>query len=454
MMENQSTPSPLPLPPDNGQKAGQFAVLRPPVLNGGISKSSKSKRQVSDTSLEDESDAVDQHDFKDRLARIEQTVSDLAASVKELAQALQVYQQSSAHRPAAEARTSKPDTATNSITSEWPLPSEVSSIKPVHKVTTVWGRQLDEAVKSAGLVERLNLRPTPATARPTSYETLIMIGVPENGRTLEERKSWDKEAARKVLNAIGVDKSVVLSTYRFNPPKVASQNPTRSLHQPIRVQLTTKAAVSEALRRAHRLQGTQFGDVFLRRDLSKEDKELDVIARKTRDERNKELEAANINHLKFVVPSSGKVGQIVLIDATKPLKSDAVPDTTTTNSATAATPSQADQHDDAEPSTSGKDKTNSAITDSSAIASQSDRSSSVSRRKSTCPSTYTASQLSRPAENAKIVSAKRLNEALTEIEQLKKQLVLVMARLPGDETMDSQESDEQQQQQALQRQQQ
>ena len=335
-MEPSSTPSSQQPPTGKVQIAGPFVGLRPSSLNCSISTSSKSKRPVAETSIDGEDGSEEELDFNDRLTRIEKKVADLVDGLSELVQVVKAWQLSNTDRPPNAASSDQRASATQPTSDRWPTPGEASASNPASRITTVWGKHLDDAVKNAGLVERLNLKPPSINTRPSSYETLIVIGVQVGGRTWDEKRAKDKEAVQSVLNAIGIEKGAVVSTYRFNPAKEASHDPKRSLHPPIRVQMASKEAVHEALRRAHRLRGTQFGQVFLRRDLSKEDKELDVLARKTRDEKNKELASNNVTNFKFVVPNSGKVGRIVLVDHTKHSKKSDIQTATNGDSATAS----------------------------------------------------------------------------------------------------------------------
>ena len=198
-----------------------------------------------------------------------------------------------------------------------PFPTLASSRqqKPVAPtITTVWSRSISEAVKSSGIIDKLIYKPPQPKVYPTRHDTILLIGVDESKRDAwSHKKEDDKKAAQEVLASLGVSKDSVIGTYRFLPAKEATSESKRR-PQPLRVFLASQAAADEALRRSHMLKNSTFDRVFIRRDLAKEDKEVDKSARQARDMQNKLFEENNITNLKCVVSNRGKVGRLHIIE--------------------------------------------------------------------------------------------------------------------------------------------
>ena len=177
------------------------------------------------------------------------------------------------------------------------------------------------------------------------------------GKTWTEKKADDKRAVQDVLSAIGVEASSVLNTYRFNAAANDGEDSQRSRPPPVRVFMANQPAVVTALRRAHLLADTDFKHVFLRRDLSKEDIEVEKLARQAKDEQNKVFTANKITNVKCIVSNTGKVGQVWIV-STEKRKPDATGAVTTSATATAAaattTPAQQQQESTSRSSTSSQ----------------------------------------------------------------------------------------------------
>ena len=186
-------------------------------------------------------------------------------------------------------------------------------------ITTVWSRSISEAVKSSGIIDKLIYKPPQPKVYPTRHDTILLIGVDESKRDAwSHKKEDDKKAAQEVLASLGVSKDSVIGTYRFLPAKEATSESKRR-PQPLRVFLASQAAADEALRRSHMIKNSTFDRVFIRRDLAKEDKEVDKSARQARDMQNKLFEENNITNLKCVVSNRGKVGRLHIIEKKAPV---------------------------------------------------------------------------------------------------------------------------------------
>ena len=148
-------------------------------------------------------------------------------------------------------------------------------------ISTVWSSKLNEAVKSAGALDKLIHKPAQAKPVQSRTHTLIAFGIAESGTNWDDKRVSDKRAVQQILASIGIDSDFVVSTYRFNSKSEVSPSESRR-PTPVRIFLSSKSAADEIIRKAHKLQGSEFSHVFFRRDLSKEDLLLDREARAAR----------------------------------------------------------------------------------------------------------------------------------------------------------------------------
>ena len=180
------------------------------------------------------------------------------------------------------------------------------------QVVMKWNKNLSDVVKSSGISTKLVCQPLPPKPTVSRFDTFLAYGVPESGATnWPDKKAADKKAIVAILAELGIDSSKVISTYRFSSKKGTesiSKSPTG-----IRVFMSSEAAAQQALRLSHKLSTTRYSNVFIRRDLSKEDREIErqtVIKKK---EQNRIFEQTG-EKFRVYAPNTGRaVGQLFLI---------------------------------------------------------------------------------------------------------------------------------------------
>ena len=281
------------------------------------SASSQGKRKQRDGEVEVVQASDDPIDVvQSRLARVESKIEALSSQLTQFMQHLTSHER----RTCSSERPHEPSPgSTHANARDFPpVGSAADQKKQCPRLTTVWGRQLNDAVKSAGVMDKLIYKPAPPKASPSRSDTLIVLGIAESkSTTWQQRKADDMRAIHDVLQAIGTNIDNILGIHRLSPSKDISSEALRSRPMPIRVFMSSDTAVAEALRRAPSLKATVFCSVFLRRDLSKEDRELDRSARLARDEQNKLFAENNVENVKCIVPNRGKVGRLLLVNNEK-----------------------------------------------------------------------------------------------------------------------------------------
>ena len=258
-----------PHPPPGGTKSTTTAQLqRQP-------STSAKRKQTTDDDGDVFYDPHHESTEEDLLARVVKAEGTLASVVAKVEELHEMYIELKASLRAA----ANGDLETN-VGSHRPHESaSTENARPT--ISTVWSSKLNEAVKSAGALDKLIHKPAQAKPVQSRMDTLIVFGIAESGANWDDKRVSDKRAVQQTLASIDIDSDLVVSTYRFNSKKGVSSSESRR-PTPVRIFLSSKSAADEIIRKAHKLQGSEFSHVFFRRDLSKEDLLLDREARAAR----------------------------------------------------------------------------------------------------------------------------------------------------------------------------
>lgn len=116
-------------------------------------------------------------------------------------------------------------------------------------------------------------------------KNFIIRGLPENS-------GGDDQAVDELINAIGLDKSIVRKKTRLRR-KVSSQSPNseRKTPEPVIVECVNVTARDDVIRRASKLkEHDRFRSVYVGRDRTRAERVADAALRRERDEKNAALE--------------------------------------------------------------------------------------------------------------------------------------------------------------------